>query len=92
MVMIALCSSLVGAVLGTTFRVKVLFPAAMLGLVVVAAVAALKGSALSTAVAAAILCTVCLQFGYLGGLLTRFCMTAATTASHRPMRSTTARS
>ena len=43
MVMIALCSSLIGAVLGIRFRVQVLFPAAMFGLLTVAAVAAFKG-------------------------------------------------
>jgi hypothetical protein len=90
MVMIALSSSLVGAVLGTRFRIQVLFPAVMLGLVVVAIVAALERSTIPTAAAAAIVYTVCLQLGYLGGLLTRFCMAAVRVASHRSIRSTTA--
>jgi hypothetical protein len=90
MVMIALSSSLVGAVLGTRFRIQVLFPAVMLGLVVVAIVAALERSTISAAAAAAIVYTVCLQLGYLGGLLTRFCMAAVRVASHRSIRSTTA--
>jgi hypothetical protein len=90
MVMIALSSSLIGAVLGTRFRIHVLFPAAMLGLALVAIVAALERSAISTAIAAAIVHAVCLQLGYLGGLFTRFCMAAARAASHRSMRSTTA--
>jgi hypothetical protein len=89
MVMIALSSSLIGAVLGTRFRIHVLFPAAMLGLAVVATVAAFERSAISTAIAAAIVYAGCLQLGYLGGLFTRFCMAAARTASHRSMRSTT---
>ena len=92
MIMIALCSSLVGAVLGTRFRVQVLFPAAMAGLVVVAADAALKGSAISTAIAAAIVYAISLQLGYLGGLFTRFCMAAARVLSERSLRSTTVRS
>jgi hypothetical protein len=91
MVMIALCSSLIGAVLGTRFRIHVLFPAAALGLMIVAAVAALKGSATSSAIAAAIVFVSALQLGYLGGLFTRFCLAAARLANHRTLRSTTAR-
>ena len=92
MVMIAICSSLIGAVMGTRFKVQVLFPAAMLGCMTVAAVAVLKGSTISWAIAAAILCVVSLQIGYLGGLVTRFYMAASRVASHRSLRSTTARS
>jgi hypothetical protein len=92
MVMIALCSSLIGAVMGTRFRVQVLFPAATLGLVIVAAVAAFKGSAMSSAIVAAIVCVISLQIGYLGGLLTRFYMAASRVASHRSLRSTTIQS
>jgi hypothetical protein len=92
MVMIALCSSLIGAVLGTRLRVQVLLPAAMLGLVIVATVATFKGSALSSAVAAAIVFVISLQIGYLGGLFTRFCMAASRVALHRSLRSTIVRS
>jgi hypothetical protein len=91
MVMIALCSSLIGAVLGTRFRIQVLFPAAVLGLTIVAATAALKGSAASSAITAAVVFVIALQLGYLGGLFTRFCLAAARLASHRSLRSTTAR-
>lgn len=72
MVMIALCSSLIGAVLGTRFRVQVLFPAAMLGFVIVASVAAFKGSVVSSAIVAAIVCVISLQTGFLGGLFGRY--------------------
>jgi hypothetical protein len=92
MVMIALCSSLIGTVLGTRFRIQVLFPAAMLGFVIVAAVAVFKGSAISSAIAAAIICVISLQIGYLAGLFTRFCMAASRVTSHRWLRSTAARS
>ena len=92
MFMIALCSSLVGAVIGTRFKVQVLFPAAMLGCAMVAAVAVLKGSALSSAIVAAILCVISLQIGYLGGLFTRFCMAASRGTFYRSLRSTVARS
>jgi hypothetical protein len=90
MVMIALCSSLIGAVLGTRFRIHVLFPAAVLGLMIVAAVAALKGSPTSSAIVAAIVFVIALQVGYLGGLFTRFCLAAARLPSYRSLRSTTA--
>ena len=92
MVMIALCSSLIGAVLGTRFRVQALFPAAMLGFVIVATVAAFKGVSFSSAIMAAIVCSVALQIGYLGGLLTRFFMAASRVVSHRSLRSTIVRS
>lgn len=91
MVMIALCSSLIGAVLGTRFRIHVLFPAALLGFMLIAAVAALKGSSISSAIMATVVSAVALQIGYLGGLFTRFCLAAARLASHRSLRSTTAR-
>jgi hypothetical protein len=91
MVMIALCSSLVGAVMGTRFRVQVLFPAAMLGCAMVTAVAVLKGSAVSSAIVAATVCVISLQIGYLGGLVTRFYMAASRVTSHRALHSTTVR-
>jgi uncharacterized membrane protein len=92
MVMIALCSSLIGAVLGTRFRVHVLFPAVLLGLVIVAIVAVIKETSFTSALAAVAIYAVSLQFGYLGGLFVRFCMTAVRTPSHRSLRSTTVRS
>jgi hypothetical protein len=92
MVMIALCSSLIGAVMGTRYKVQVLFPTAMLGLVMVSAVAVLKGSTISAAITAAIICVISLQIGYLGGILTRFCMAASRVVLPSSLRSTTIRS
>ena len=92
MIMIALCSSLIGAVMGTRFRVQILFPAATLGCAMVAAVAFFKGSAISSAIVAAVVCVISLQIGYLGGLLTRFFMAASRVTSHRSLRSTAIRS
>jgi hypothetical protein len=92
MVMIALCSSLIGAVLGTRFRIHVLFPASLLGLIIVAVVATVKGSAASSAIAAAMIFVIALQLGYLGGLFTRFCLVATRLTSRRSLRSTIARS
>jgi hypothetical protein len=91
MVMIALCSSLIGAVLGTHYKVQVLFPACIGGIALVAAAAVLKGSAVSTAVIALGIWTICLQLGYLGGLLTRFCLEATGLAPQRSLHSTIAR-
>jgi hypothetical protein len=91
MVMIALCSSLIGAVLGTRFRIQILFPATVLGFLIVAAVAAFKGPPISSTIAAAIVFATALQVGYLGGLFTRFCLAAARLSSYRSLRSTTAR-
>jgi hypothetical protein len=92
MVMIALCSSLIGAVLGIRFRVQVLFPAAIFSLVTVAVVATFKGSAVSSAILAVFVSVISLQIGYLGGLFTRFCMAASRVAASRSLPSTTVRS
>jgi hypothetical protein len=91
MVMIALCSSLIGAVLGIRFRVQVLFPVATFGLLTVAAVTAFKGTAVSSAILASIISVTSLQIGYLGGLFTRFFMTASRVTSLRSLPSTTVR-
>lgn len=88
MVMIALCSSLVGAVLGTRFRVQVLFPAVAFAFLIVGVVAVIKGSTVWWAITAEFICAVAVQIGYLGGLLTFACMTAARVPLHRPQRST----
>ena len=88
MVMIALCSSLIGAVLGTRLRVLVLLPVMAFGLALVVAVAAINGSTATSAIVAASVLAVCLQLGYVGGLLTRLCMTAARLPTERPQHST----
>ena len=90
MVMIALCSSLVGAVMGIRFKVHALFPASVLGVAMVAAVAASNSWAMLSTIAAAGVCVISLQLGYLAGLFTRFCMTASRVAHHRSLRSTAA--
>jgi hypothetical protein len=88
MVMIALCSSLVGAVLGTRFRVQALFPALALGFLVVTVTAALIGWTVWSAIAADLICAVALQLGYLGGVFSLAFMTAARAPLRRPQRST----
>lgn len=91
MVMIALASSLFGAVLGIRFRIHILAPAVMLGLVLVASVAVLKGSTFASPGTAAIVFVIALQIGFLGGLFTRFCLVAARLSFNRSLRSTVAR-
>jgi hypothetical protein len=92
MVMVALCSSLIGAVLGTRFRVLILFPTIAAGIALVAGIAALRGSALSTTIWVALTLGVCLQLGYLGGLVTRLCLMTARPLSPRSLLSTIVRS
>jgi hypothetical protein len=91
MVMIALCSSLIGATLGTRLKVVVLVPAMILGFVLVTAVAAVTGAAVSAAIAAVVVWAIFLQLGYLGGLLTRFCLETTGLVSQRSLHSTIVR-
>jgi len=91
-VIIALCSWLIGAVLGTRFRVHALLPAALLGFVMLALVAVIKEVAISSMLAALAVHVVALQLGYMGGVFARFCITAARTPSHRSLHSTMAQS
>jgi hypothetical protein len=91
MVLIALCSALIGATLSTQYKVPALFPAAMMGVALVTAVAALKGSTVSATISALAIWTICLQLGYLGGLLTRYCLEATGLAPRRWLHSPIAR-
>lgn len=74
---IAILSWLVGAALGTKLRVLVLLPVTLVGAIVVAVVAGLKGSSLAAACAWILVYMVALQLGYLGGLATRSVMAGA---------------
>ena len=87
MVMIAICSSLIGAVLGTRLRVLALFPAMLVGFALVLAVATFHNSPASKAFGAAVVWAICLQLGYFGGLLTRYGLTMSRATSDRPVRS-----
>jgi hypothetical protein len=91
MVLIALCSALIGATLSTQYKVPALFPAAMMGVALVTAVAALKGSTVSATISALAVWTICLQLGYLGGLLTHYCLEATGLAPRRWLHSPIAR-
>ena len=87
MVMIAICSSLIGAVLGTRLRVVALFPAMLLGFALVLVVAVINGTPASSAFGTAAILAICLQLGYFGGLATRYCLTLSRVISERPVRS-----
>jgi hypothetical protein len=87
MVMIAICSSLIGAVLGTRLKVLALLPAMLVGFALVLAVALINDAPASTALGAAAVWAICLQLGYCGGLLTRYCLTGSQMTSERPVRS-----
>jgi hypothetical protein len=92
MILTALCSSLIGATLGTRLRVFVLLPVTFVGVGLIALIASLNGSTLSSALGAIAVSSICLQLGYLGGLLTRYCMVAARLAPGPSLSSTVTRS
>jgi hypothetical protein len=91
MVVVTLGGLLVGAVLGTRFRVLIVIPAAILGVIVITLVSAIESIAIASVVDAAIVYTISLQVGYLGGLFTRFLMVATRAAIYRSSRSHIAR-
>ena len=77
MVMMAISGVLFGAVFGVRFKVLVLVPAILVGVPGIAVVGAISGASIATIVTNAITWSFALQFGYLGGLLTRSVMVAA---------------
>jgi hypothetical protein len=90
MLMAILCNSLVGAVLGFRFKVKVLFPTAPLAFVATAGIMGITQAALAPALLGGVLAVIMLQIGYLGGLLSRWSVAAARTTPNRSLRSTPA--
>jgi hypothetical protein len=88
--MAILCSWLVGAVLGTRFKVQVLFPIAPLAFLITAGILGVAQAALEPALLAGTAAMFALQIGYLGGLFTRWSIAAARVTSRRSMSSTTA--
>jgi hypothetical protein len=77
MVLTAIGGALLGAVFGLRFKVLVLLPAILFGIVSIAVVSAVSTIPISTIVISAMTWTVTLQLGYLGGLFTRSVMVAA---------------
>ncbi len=91
MVMLAIGSALLGAVLGQRLKVLSLLPVALAGIFLIAVSAPLADLSLSRAVLAAIIFAVTLQLGYLGGLITLFAIAAARTTRPAAEHSTASR-
>jgi hypothetical protein len=70
MVSLAICCTLIGAALGLRFKVLILVPTTAISLALIAAIALFTGAGLGWALMSAVLGTVSLQFGYVGGLIT----------------------
>jgi hypothetical protein len=77
MAMIIIFSALLGAVLGTRFKVFILLPVSGCGMLAAAIGGMTYGASLAWSLMLAGAVAVALQLGYLGGLATRFVMVAA---------------
>jgi hypothetical protein len=77
MLMAILFSSLVGAVLGTRFKVQVLLPGVPLAFMTAAGIIGITQAVIAPALLAGVLAAIALQIGYLGGLFTRWSVAAA---------------
>jgi hypothetical protein len=89
MLMAILFNSLVGAVLGNRFKVRVLFPVAPIAFIITVGVLGVARSAFAPALLAGLASVVALQIGFLGGLFTRFSVAASRVPPERPVRSST---
>jgi hypothetical protein len=90
MLMAILFNSLVGAVLGCRFKVRVLFPVAPLAFAITAGIMGVAQSAIGPALLGGALAVIALQMGYIGGLFTRVSVAAARIVPKRSLRSTPA--
>jgi len=70
--MIALTMLCIGSALGLRFKVFVLLPAILLGLIVVTACGIAQGATIWSIALMNVVGASCLQFGYLGGVLLTF--------------------
>jgi hypothetical protein len=91
MTTIAILGGLLGAVFGLRFKVLILVPAILLGMIVVTATGLTRGDGTLAILLAAALVATALQLGYLGGIFTRFVMAASRAPrsraiwNHRPI-------
>lgn len=83
MSMLILLVFLTGAVLGMRFKVIILVPAATIALFAIFAAGVALGHTMTAVGLTALLALVCLQIGYLGGLLTRYSVTMVRAAPLR---------
>jgi hypothetical protein len=77
MAIIVLLVFLLGAVLGMRFKVLILIPVIAFALISIVAGGIGSGDSFWAALTAAVLASVCLQIGYLGGTVTRHTMALA---------------
>jgi hypothetical protein len=77
MLTLSLISMLVGAVLGTRFKVLVLLPAIFAAVLAILAVGITSSTNFPIIALAMVLATTCLQVGYLGALATRYVVAVA---------------
>jgi len=83
MLMMILLVFLTGAVLGLRFKVLVLVPAMGLAIIAITATGMAHGYGLAAVLTAGVLALICVQIGYIGGLLARYAMTLARAGSER---------
>lgn len=83
MAMVIIFSSLLGAVLGTRYKVQILFPVTLCGVLAVAVGCLLTGNGVWWSTVIALSSATTLQLGYLVGLGTRFLMAASRLRSLR---------
>jgi len=81
MSMLVLLAILIGGVLGMRFKVLILVPAIGLALITTLVVGAAHGDRASSILIGAVSASICLQIGYIFGLLTRY-STELTRAAH----------
>jgi len=83
MVIVATIGMLIGAALGTRYKVLVLVPAFGLGLAAIFATGLVYGTPLSSISVASLLFVTCLQIGYIGGGFIRTLLPSARLPSLR---------
>ena len=74
---------LTGAVLGLRFKVLALVPAMGLAIIAITATGMARGYGVPTILIAGVLGLICVQIGYIGGLLTRYAITLTRVESKR---------
>jgi hypothetical protein len=81
---LAICSTLIGLVLGIRFRFVVLPPIIVLGAVCLAAISSAQGAALSQTIVPVVIFATLLQLGYLCTALYKHAVMPAYAGEHRP--------
>ena len=69
MITLAICSTLVGSILGIRFRFIILLPIIVLGAICLAAISSAQGAAFSQTILPIVIFATLLQLGYLGTAL-----------------------